>query len=142
MLSRHIFEMYQRRRTIDIFLEICLKHFKDATWKTYFSQIETSWRRQKKDISFEIFLTHHKDVTKKTSLQSCFWEVFEMFLSIVIWLRSLKDISCWLRCCCSFTFSFFLRICLDIDSQQCLFLSFFCNHYSISGSCASYLSRA
>ena len=37
-----------------------------------------------------------KDVSKKTSLLRCFWEVFEMSLSMEICLRHLKDISCWL----------------------------------------------
>ena len=47
-----------------------------------------------KGIFFEMFLRRLKDVTKKTSLLRCFWEVSEISLSMEIWLRSLRDISC------------------------------------------------
>ena len=41
-----------------------------------------------------MYLRRLKDVSKKTSLLRCFWEVFEMSLSMEICLRHLKDISC------------------------------------------------
>ena len=51
-------------------------------------------RRYTKDIFFEMLLRGLKDVTKKTSLLRCLWEVSEISLSMEIWLRSLRDISC------------------------------------------------
>ena len=46
------------------------------------------------ETSYEIFLRRLKDVTKKTSFLRCFWEDSEISLSMEIWLRSLRDISC------------------------------------------------
>ena len=57
--------------------EICPRRPKDVTKKTSF--LKCIW-----------------DVTKKTSLLRCFWDVSEISLSMEIWLRSLRDISCWL----------------------------------------------
>ena len=60
---------------------------------------ETSRRRHGIDIFFDICWRRLKDVTQKISLLKCFWEVSEMFLSMEIWLRSLRDISCRLGWC-------------------------------------------
>ena len=54
----------------------------------------SSYRCHKKDILFEMYLRRSKDVSKKSSLLRCFWEVSVMSLSMEIWLRSLRDISC------------------------------------------------
>ena len=93
--------------------EMFLKRLRDMTEKTSFSRYvwdvlktsckrrlfwdvsETSYRRHK-NIFFEMYLRHLKDVSKKSSLLRCFWEVSEMSLSMEIWLRSLRDSSCWL----------------------------------------------
>ena len=62
----------------------------------FWDMSETSERRHAKDIFLEMFLSRLKDVTKKTSFLRCLWEVSEISLSMEIWLRSLRDISCLL----------------------------------------------
>ena len=74
--------------------EICLRRLKDVTQHLFWDVFETSYRRHKKDIFFEMHLRRLKDVTKLTSLLRCFWEVCEISLSMKIWLRSLRYISC------------------------------------------------
>ena len=63
-----------------------------------------------------MYLRRLKDISKKSSLLRCFWEVSEMSLSMVIWLRSLRDISYrlrgyfWLLLVTPRFFSFFILI--------------------------------
>ena len=91
-----------RNRFCDTFLEnqkylreMFLRRLRDFTEKTSFMRcardvLKTSHKRH----LFEMYLRRLKDVTKKTSLLRCFWEVSEISLSMEIWLRSLRDISC------------------------------------------------
>ena len=62
----------------------------------FWDMFETSLRGHKKGIFFEIYWRCLKDVSKKISFLRCFWEVFEMSLSMEFCLRHLKDISCQL----------------------------------------------
>ena len=64
-------------------------HKRHLFWDVF----ETFERRHKKDIFFEMYLRLLKDVTKKPSLLRYFGEVFEISLSMEIWLKSLRDIS-------------------------------------------------
>ena len=114
--------------------EIFLRRLRDATEKTSFSRFvrdvfktsckrrlfwdvfETSQRRHKKDIFFEMHLRRLKDVTKKSSLLRYFWEVSKMSLSMEIWLRSLRDISCRLGTVI-WTKNFVFRTCLGNRMQ-------------------------
>ena len=75
ILGRDVFETSLRGHGKDIFLEMCSRRLKDTTQKTS-------------------FLRYLKDVTKKTSFLRYFWEVCEISLSMEIWLRSLRNISC------------------------------------------------
>ena len=59
----------------------------------FWDMFETSLRGHKKGIFFEIYWRCLKDVSKKISFLRCFWEVFEMSLSMEFCLRHLKDIS-------------------------------------------------
>ena len=73
-----------------------LRRLKDSTWKTFFFEMFLRRLKEvtKKGIFFETYMRRLKDVWKKTSLLRCFWEVFEMSVSMEICLRHLKDISC------------------------------------------------
>ena len=73
---------------------ICLWHIFEKPKILARDVFERSQRRDGKDIFFEICSRRLKDVTQKTSFLRCFWEVSEMSLSMEIWLRSLRDISC------------------------------------------------
>ena len=58
ILSRYIFEMYQRRYRIDFFFETCLRrHLKTSHERHIFWDVlETFQMRHKKGISFKMFL--------------------------------------------------------------------------------------
>ena len=73
---------------------ICLWHIFEKPKILARNVFERSQRRDGKDIFFEICSRRLKDVIQKTSFLRCFWEVSEMSLSMEIWLRSLRDISC------------------------------------------------
>ena len=78
---RNDWNVLKTSRKRDLF-KMYLRHLKDAI---------------KKGIIFYRYLRQLKDVTKTVLLLRCFWEVFEMFLSMEILLSSLKGISCGLR---------------------------------------------
>ena len=75
----------------------CERYFGDISEMSrnrhlFWDMLEMSWRRHTKEMCWRRL----KDVTKKSSLLRWFWEVSEMSLSMKIWLRSLRNISCWL----------------------------------------------
>ena len=72
--QKYFREMFLRRHGEDIFFEICPRRLKGVTKKTSF--LRCIW-----------------DVLKTSPLR-CFWEIPEISLSMEIWLRSLRDISC------------------------------------------------
>ena len=71
-----------------------------------------------------MYLRRLKGVSKKTSLLRCFWEVFEMSLSMEICLRHLRDISCRLGSKFSsgisnfFSFTYIRLFCTDWRELQ------------------------
>ena len=95
ILARDVFETSQRRHEKDIFFE---RYVRDVLKTSYKRRLLKMILRRLKDVTKKIyFLRCIWDVLKtsqKRHLLRCFWEVFEIFLSMEIWLRSLGDISC------------------------------------------------
>ena len=126
-------------------IAITLRKSHEITFVTYFWKtkntcercFETSQRRHGKDIFFEICSRRLKDVTQKTSFLRCFWDVLKtsqkrhlfwdvserslrsLSLSMEIWLKSLRDISCRLGWLVGWAFLFGKRN--DLDKFNVLF---------------------
>ena len=89
LMTDWLMAMHCSQKTAFHFLNVVNVHTPILSARNYFCGIFFDSHKCFQDI----FLRRIREL-KKTSLLRCFGEVFEMSLSMEIWLRHLRDISC------------------------------------------------